>query len=29
VQVAVSMETKKSRPITEAEREFLTSYMKG
>ena len=29
VQVAVSMETKKSRPITEAEREFLTSYMKA
>jgi acyl-CoA thioester hydrolase len=29
VQVAVSMETKKSRPITETEREFLTSYMKA
>jgi len=29
VQVAVSMETKKSRPLTESEREFLTSYMKA
>jgi acyl-CoA thioester hydrolase len=29
VQVAVSMETKKSRPLTETEREFLTSYMKA
>ena len=29
VQVAVSMETKKSRPITDAEREFLTSYLKA
>jgi acyl-CoA thioester hydrolase len=29
VQVAVSMETKKSRPITETEREFLNSYMKA
>jgi len=27
VQVAVSMETKKSRPITETERECLTSYL--
>ena len=29
VQVAVSMETKKSRPITDTEREFLISYMKA
>jgi len=29
VQVAVSMETKKSRPLTDTEREFLTSYMKA
>ena len=29
VQVAVSMETKKSRPITDTEREFLNSYLKG
>jgi acyl-CoA thioester hydrolase len=29
VQVAVSMETKKSRPITDTEREFLTSYLKA
>ncbi len=27
VQVAVSMETKKSRPLTEPEREFLTQYL--
>jgi acyl-CoA thioester hydrolase len=27
VQVTVSMETKKSRPITDAEREFLTEYL--
>ena len=27
VQVAVSMETKKSRPITDTEREFLKEYM--
>ena len=27
VQVTVSMETKKSRPITDAEREFLTQYL--
>ena len=26
VQVAVSMETKKSRPLTETEREFLKEY---
>lgn len=26
VQVTVSMETKKSRPINDAEREFLTKY---
>ncbi len=26
VQVTVSMDTKKSRPITDAEREFLTQY---
>jgi acyl-CoA thioester hydrolase len=29
VQVAVSMETKKSRPLTEPEREFLNSYLKA
>ena len=29
VQVAVSMETKKSRPLTDTEREFLTSYRKA
>ena len=29
VQVAVSMETKKSRPLTDAEREFLTQYLKA
>ena len=28
VQVAVSMETKKSRPLTDAEREFLNTYLK-
>ena len=27
VQVAVSLETKKSRPINDAEREFLTKYL--
>jgi acyl-CoA thioester hydrolase len=27
VQVTVSMETKKSRPITDTEREFLTKYL--
>ena len=27
VQVTVSMDTKKSRPITDAEREFLTQYL--
>jgi acyl-CoA thioester hydrolase len=27
VQVTVSMNTKKSRPITDAEREFLTKYL--
>jgi acyl-CoA thioester hydrolase len=27
VQVAVSMETKKSRPLTDTEREFLSRYM--
>jgi acyl-CoA thioester hydrolase len=27
VQVTVSMDTKKSRPITDAEREFLTKYL--
>jgi acyl-CoA thioester hydrolase len=27
VQVTVSMETKKSRPINDAEREFLTKYL--
>ena len=29
VQVAVSMETKKSRPLTDAEREFLNKYLKA
>jgi acyl-CoA thioester hydrolase len=29
VQVAVSMETKKSRPLTEPEREFLKQYLKA
>jgi acyl-CoA thioester hydrolase len=29
VQVAVSMETKKSRPLTEPERDFLTQYLKA
>jgi acyl-CoA thioester hydrolase len=29
VQVAVSMETKKSRPLNDAEREFLTQYLEG
>ena len=28
VQVAVSMETKKSRPLTDTEREFLNKYLK-
>jgi acyl-CoA thioester hydrolase len=27
VQVTVSMETKKSRPINDSEREFLTQYL--
>jgi acyl-CoA thioester hydrolase len=27
VQVTVSLETKKSRPITDTEREFLTKYL--
>jgi acyl-CoA thioester hydrolase len=27
VQVAVSMETKKSRPLNDKEREFLSRYM--
>lgn len=27
VQVAISMETKKSRPLNEAEREFLSRYV--
>jgi len=27
VQVTVSLETKKSRPITDTEREFLTQYL--
>ena len=27
VQVTVSLETKKSRPINDAEREFLTQYL--
>jgi acyl-CoA thioester hydrolase len=29
VQVAVSMETKKSRPLTDTEREFLNAYLKA
>jgi len=29
VQVAVSMETMKSRPLTDAEREFLNKYLKA
>jgi acyl-CoA thioester hydrolase len=29
VQVAVSMETKKSRPLTAPEREFLKQYLKA
>ena len=29
VQVAVSMETKKSRPLTDPEREFLKHYLKA
>ena len=29
VQVAVSMETKKSRPLSEEEREFLTGYLEA
>ena len=29
VQVAVSMETKKSRPLTDTEREFLTRYIES
>lgn len=29
VQVAVSMETKKSRPLTDSEREFLNQYLKA
>jgi len=29
VQVVVSMETKKSRPISEREREFLNNYLKA
>jgi acyl-CoA thioester hydrolase len=29
VQVAVSMETKKSRPLTDTEREFLNRYMES
>ena len=29
VQVTVSMDTKKSRPLNDAEREFLTQYMEG
>jgi acyl-CoA thioester hydrolase len=29
VQVAVSMETKKSRPLTDSEREFLTQFLKA
>ena len=27
VQVAISLETKKSRPLTDQEREFLTKYL--
>jgi acyl-CoA thioester hydrolase len=29
VQVAISMETKKSRPLSDAEREFLNKYLKA
>ena len=29
VQVAVSMETKKSRPLSDVEKVFLTKYMRG
>lgn len=29
VQVAVSMETKKSRPLIDSEREFLKQYLKA
>ena len=29
VQVAVSLETKKSRPLTDAEREFLSRYQES
>lgn len=29
VQVAVSMDTKKSRPLNEEEREFLSQYLTG
>jgi acyl-CoA thioester hydrolase len=29
VQVAVSMETKKSRPLSQEEREFLTGYLEA
>jgi acyl-CoA thioester hydrolase len=29
VQVVVSMETKKSRPLTDTEREFLNKYLKA
>ena len=29
VQVAVSMETKKSRPLTDSERELLNQYLKA
>jgi acyl-CoA thioester hydrolase len=28
VQVVISMETKKSRPISDVEREFLAKYMR-
>jgi acyl-CoA thioester hydrolase len=29
VQVTVSMDTKKSRPINDAEREFLNKYLES
>ena len=29
VQVAVSMETKRSRPLTQEERDFLSNYLEG
>lgn len=29
VQVAVNMETKRSRPLNDEEREFLTQYLTG